>query len=112
MKLNDRVEDGVVILELCGKIIGGADAELFHQRLLEYVEQGKRNVIVDLGKVDWMNSGGLSLLITTYKFLNDNGGQLRLVNITKKIQSLLTITKLATIFESYESLGEAMKSFE
>ena len=93
MKLNGRVEDDVVILELYGKVTGGADAELFHQRLFEHVEQGRRNVIVDLGNVDWMNSGGLGLLIKAYKFLNDNDGQLRLVNVTRRIQSLLTITR-------------------
>ena len=112
MKLSDRVEGDVVILEPKGKIMGGPDASLLHDKLYEYIEQDRKKVIIDLAKVDWMNSTGLGILISGYTTLRNHDGQLKLVNVTEKIHSLLTITKLVTVFEAYDSLDEAMKSFK
>lgn len=111
MKLSDRVEGDVVILEPKGKIMGGPDASLLHDKLYEYIEQNRKKVVIDLAKVDWMNSTGLGILISGYTTLRNHDGQLKLVNVTEKIHSLLTITKLVTVFEAYDSLDEAMKSF-
>ncbi len=112
MKLSDRVEGDVVILEPKGKIMGGPDASLLHDKLYEYIEKDRKKVIIDLAKVDWMNSTGLGILISGYTTLRNHDGQLKLVNVTEKIHSLLTITKLVTVFEAYDSLDEAMKSFK
>jgi len=112
MKLSDRVEGDVVILEPKGKIMGGPDASLLHDKLYEYIEQDRKKVVIDLAKVDWMNSTGLGILISGYTTLRNHDGQLKLVNVTEKIHSLLTITKLVTVFEAYDSLDEAMKSFK
>ncbi|MCK4574453.1 MAG: STAS domain-containing protein [candidate division Zixibacteria bacterium] len=112
MRLTDRELDGVVILEPKGKIMGGPDASLLHDKLYEYIEHDKKQVIIDLGQVDWMNSTGLGILISGYTTLRNSGGELKLANVTDKIQSLLTITKLVTVFDSYDNLEQAIKSFE
>ena len=112
MKLSDREQSGVVILEPKGKIMGGPDASLLHDKLHEYIDQGKKNVVVDLGKVDWMNSTGLGILISGYTTLRNHDGVLKLANVTDKIQSLLTITKLVTVFEAFDSIEEAINSFQ
>lgn len=112
MRLSDRVQDGVVILEPKGKIMGGPDASLLHDKLYEYIEQDKKRVIIDLAQVDWMNSTGLGILISGYTTLRNSQGELKLVNVTEKIQSLLTITKLVTVFEAYDSIDEAIRSFK
>jgi anti-sigma B factor antagonist len=112
MKLSDRLEGDVVILEPKGKIMGGPDASLLQDRLYEYLKRDTTKVIIDLGKVDWMNSTGLGILISGYTTLRNNNGQLRLVNVTQKIQSLLTITKLISVFESHDTIEEALQSFE
>mgnify|MGYP006373976735 FL=1 len=112
MKLSDREIDGIVILEPKGKIMGGPDASLLHDRLHEYIERNKRKVVIDLAQVDWMNSTGLGILISSYTTLLNNNGQLKLANVTEKIQSLLTITKLVTVFETYESVDEAVRSLK
>jgi anti-sigma B factor antagonist len=112
MKLTDRLEGDIVILEPKGKIMGGPDASLLHDKLYEYIEQNRKKVIIDLGKVDWMNSTGLGILISGYTTLRNHEGQLKLVNVTEKIHSLLTITKLVTVFEAYDSVEEAMRSFK
>ncbi len=111
MKLNDRVQEGIVILEPKGKIMGGPDASLLSDKLYEYIKQSKKKVVIDLAKVDWMNSTGLGILISGYTTLRNNEGTLKLANVTEKIQSLLTITKLITVFESYDSVDDAINSF-
>jgi anti-sigma B factor antagonist len=111
MKLSDRIQDDVVILEPKGKIMGGPDASLLQEKLYEYIEQNRKQVVVDLAKVDWMNSTGLGILISGYTSLRNNEGQLKLANVTDKIQSLLTITKLVTVFETYDTVDEAIASF-
>lgn len=112
MKLTDRVQNGVVILEPMGKIMGGPDASLLHDRLYDYIKQDKKRVVIDLAQVDWMNSTGLGILISGYTTLRNNEGQLKLANVTDKIQSLLTITKLVSVFEAFDSVEDAIKSFK
>ncbi len=111
MKLSDYEKDGVFILEPKGKIMGGPDATLLHEKLHECIDQGKKKVIINLSGVDWMNSTGLGILISGLTTLRNNDGELKLANVTDKIQSLLTITKLVTVFEAYDSIEEALKSF-
>lgn len=112
MKLSTKEVSGVVILEPKGKIMGGPDATLLHEQLHDVVKQNKRKVIIDLAKVDWMNSTGLGILISGLTTLRNNNGELKLSNVTEKIQSLLTITKLITVFECYDTVDEAVASFK
>ena len=111
MKLNHREENGIVVIEPKGKIMGGPESTELHDLLHDLIEQGKLKVIIDLGKVDWMNSTGLGLLISGLTTLRKSEGELKLANVTDKIQSLLTITKLVTIFKSYDTIEEAIQSF-
>lgn len=112
MKLTDRVQDGVVILEPKGKIMGGPDASLLKDKLMEYIDKDQKRIVIDLGQVDWMNSTGLGILISGYSTLRSNEGHLKLANVTEKIQSLLVITKLVSVFESHDSVAEAIESFQ
>jgi anti-sigma B factor antagonist len=112
MKLTSREENGVEILEPKGKIMGGPDATMLHDYLHELISNNKKKVVIDLSKVEWMNSTGLGILISGLTTLRNNGGELKLANVTDKIQSLLTITKLITVFESYDTIEDAVKSFK
>lgn len=112
MKLSDRVENEIVILEPKGKIMGGPDASLLNEKIHEYIENNRKDVVIDLSKVEWMNSTGLGILISGYTRLRNHQGVLKLANVTDKIQSLLTITKLVTVFETFDSVDEAIKSFK
>jgi anti-sigma B factor antagonist len=111
LKLSHREEDGVMILEPKGKIMGGPDAAMLHDKLHEFIKENQKKVVIDLSKVDWMNSTGLGILISGLTTMRNNGGELKLANVTEKIESLLTITKLITVFESYDSLEDAITSF-
>ncbi|MBU2652563.1 MAG: STAS domain-containing protein, partial [Bacteroidetes bacterium] len=72
--MSDREQDGVVILEPKGKIMGGPDASLLKDKLHEIIEKGQKNVVIDLAKVDWMNSTGLGILISSYTTLRNSQG--------------------------------------
>lgn len=111
MKLTDREQDGIVILEPKGKIMGGPDASLLQDKLYEFIEKDKKKVIIDLAQVEWMNSTGLGILISGLTTLKNNNGKLKLANVTEKIHSLLVITKLVTVFEAYDTIDEAISSF-
>jgi len=112
MKLTDRLQDEVVILEPKGKIMGGPDASLLQDKLYECIEKKQTKVVVDLAGVEWMNSTGLGILISGYTTLRNHSGELKLANVTDKIQSLLTITKLVTVFDAHDSIEDAIKAFD
>jgi anti-sigma B factor antagonist len=92
--------------------MGGPDGSKLHDSLHELKEAGKTNVVVDLSKVKFMNSSGLGMLISATTTMRNAGGDLRLASVADRIQSLLVITKLITVFKHFESVEEAAKSFE
>ena len=110
MKFEDSLLDDIVVMDVSGKIMGGEETTMFHGRLHEYINQNKKNIVVDLSKVDWVNSVGLGMLISALTTVKNAGGRLVLANITK-IESILTITRLISVFEHYDSRDEALKSF-
>lgn len=111
MKMNVNEHQGAIVFELKGKIMGGPDAVIFHDTLKEYLAKGHKNLVIDLKKVDWMNSSGLGILISGLTTVKNAGGHLKLARVTEKIESLLMITKLVTVFESYNSVEDALLSF-
>jgi anti-sigma B factor antagonist len=111
MKINALEKNGVTILELKGNIMGGEDDTAYYNKLHELIEQGRKNVVIDLGKVEWINSRGLGILIAGLTTMRNNDGQLKLANVTEKVESLLTMTRLITAFENYDSVDEAVASF-
>lgn len=111
MKFSYREEDDVTIVEPQGKIMGGPDARLLHERLYELIDQGKKKVVIDLFRVNWMNSSGLGILIGSLISLRNNGGNLKLARATERIKNLLQITKLDAVFDSYDTVEEAIESF-
>ncbi len=111
MKIKTTEKYEAVVIELKGNVMGGDDTKDFNELLHKYIDEGKKNVIVDLHDVKFMNSSGLGMLIGGLTTMKKAEGSLKLANVTDKIQSLLVITKLITIFESYNSVDEAAKSF-
>ncbi len=101
-----------VVLTLKGNVMGGPDGAKLHDSLHEMKEGGKKNVVVDLGRTSFMNSSGLGMLISGLTTMRNAGGDLRLANVADRIQSLLVVTKLITVFKHYDSVDEAVRSFE
>jgi anti-sigma B factor antagonist len=110
MKFEDHLDGNVVVLEVSGKIMGGEETTMFHGKIHEYINHNKKNFIIDLAKVDWMNSIGLGMLISAMTTVKNAGGKLALANIDK-IESILTITRLISVFDHYDSRDDALKAF-
>lgn len=111
MKIKERTRDGVVILELHGKLMGGPDAAAFNDTLKTLLHEGYKNVLVDLGRINWVNSTGLGILISGYSTVKKSGGDLKLLNVSDRIESIFMVSKLHTVFTSFEDEDEAVGSF-
>ena len=111
MKQKYHEQYNAVVIELKGNVMGGDDTKEFNELLHKILDEGKKNVVVDLSEVKFMNSSGLGMLIGGLTTMKKGNGTLKLARTTDKIESLLVITKLSTIFESFESVEEAIKSF-
>jgi anti-sigma B factor antagonist len=111
LKINQREIDGAVVLDLNGKLTGGPDAETFREVFKSLIDQDKKNIIVNLEKVSWINSTGLGILISGYTSVRRGGGDLVVIHASDRIESILYVTKLNLLFKSFESEEEAVKSF-
>jgi anti-sigma B factor antagonist len=111
MKIGQREIGDVVVLDVDGRIMGGPDSEVFQETIKGLIAGGKRKVLVNLEGVNWINSTGLGILIAGFTELQRSDGKLKLVNVSDRIESLLAVTKLSTIFESFRREDEAIRSF-
>ena len=112
MKVKTHEKYGAVVIELKGNVMGGDDTKEFNELLHKLIDENKKNIVVDLGSVKFMNSSGLGMLIGGLTTVKKSDGQLKLANVTDKIESLLIITKLITIFEFHDSVDKAVESFK
>ena len=111
MKFTDSIKDDVVVFEVSGKIMGGEETTMFHGRIHEYITQNKKKFLIDLTKVEWMNSIGLGMLISALTTTKNSGGRLVLANITT-IKSVLTITRLINVFEHFDTQADAFAALK
>jgi anti-sigma B factor antagonist len=111
MKLSSKETDGITVIELHGSVLGGPDATALNEMLHGLTEKRKKKIVVDLSGVESMNSSGLSMLITGLTTMKNAGGDLKIAAASKKIESLLTITKLSTVFELFPTVRTAIASF-
>ena len=111
--MNFAVEEryNAVVIKFKGNVMGGPDGARLHDTLHTLREEGKRNIIVDLGRVSFMNSSGLGMLISAMTTMRNADGDLRLANAADRIQSLLIVTRLITVFQHYDSVDEAVESY-
>jgi len=107
LKISQRELQGAVVLELQGKLTGGPEAEQIRGSFKDLVNDGKKFIIVDLKKVEWINSTGLGILISGYTSVRKAGGDLVLCNVGDRIDSILYVTKLNLLFHAFESEADA-----
>jgi anti-sigma B factor antagonist len=112
MTIAERTIGDVVIVDVSGKItLGDGGDAVLKDKMRSLVHQGHRKLLLNLGDVSYVDSAGLGEIVQSYATVNKNGGQLKLLNVTKRIKDLLSITKLLTVFETYDSEAEAVTSF-
>lgn len=112
MSIKEKMRDDIAVLTLKGKLMGGSETTAVHTKVKELVERGTSKVVIDLGKVSWMNSSGLGALMGAMTSLRNANGDLKLARVTEKVKSLFMITKLITIFGTYDSVDEAVEAFQ
>jgi anti-sigma B factor antagonist len=111
MQIEERAVGDVVVLDLKGKITLGEGDELLKDKVNSLVNQGHKKIVLNLADVPYIDSAGLGEVVRTYTTVSRQGGSLKLLNLTKRITDLLSITKLLTVFETFESENEAVRSF-
>jgi len=111
MSIKEEMKAGVAILELKGKLMGGDETTEVHKRVKELVANDVKKVVIDLGHVAWMNSTGLGVLMSSLTTMKNSEGELKLARATEKVKSLFMVTKLITIFETFDTVEDAVDSF-
>ena len=107
----EKLVFGVIVLSLRGKIVLGEESGAFREHLKRLIEEWRTRIVLDLAEVNYLDSVGLSSLVASYTSARKQGGDLKLLQLTKKIHNLLQITRLSTVFEVYNTLDEAVRSF-
>jgi anti-sigma B factor antagonist len=111
MKIAERHTGDVTILDLDGKMTLGEGDELLKDKVNSLVSQGRKQLIFNLASVPYVDSAGLGEIVRTYTTVSRQGGSLKLLGLTKRIEDLLSITKLLTIFDTYDTEADAVRSF-
>ncbi len=111
MQINEQRQGDVAVIALKGKLMGGPETQAIHEKIKELAENKVSKVVIDLGKVKWMNSSGLGAIMGSLTTMKSSGGDLKLANVTDKVKSLFMITKLVTLFDTHDSVDAAVDAF-
>ena len=111
MQIEERTVDGVTVLDLKGKMTLGEGDELLKDKVNSLMNQGRTKILLNLEGVPYIDSAGLGEIVRTYTTVSRQSGTMKLVNLTKRITDLLAITKLLTVFETFDNESEAIKSY-
>ena len=112
MQISERIVDSVVIVDVSGKVtLGDGGDAILKDKMGSLIQQGNKKILLNLGDVSYVDSAGLGEIVQAYATVKKSGGALKLLNTTKRIKDLLSITKLLTIFECHDNEAEAVKSF-
>ena len=111
MEITERIVDTITILDISGKLTSGEGAQMLKDKSESLVFQGLKKVIVNLADVPYIDSGGLGQLVACYTTLAKAGGRLKLLNVGKRNHDLLSITKLVSVFDTFDTEREAIESY-
>ena len=111
MKLNTRQVDGITVLDLSGRITLGEGSVQLRDAVRDLLAKGSKNILLNLADVNYIDSSGIGELVSAYTTVRNQGGELKLLNLTKKVHDLLQITKLYTVFDVKDDEATAVKAF-
>lgn len=111
MRIDQRTVNGVTVLDLHGKITIGEGSVEVRIKVRDLLEKGVKKILLNMGDVSYVDSSGIGELVSCYTRVSNQGGQLKLLNLTKKLEELLAITKLLTVFDTFSDEGKAVNSF-
>ncbi len=111
MNIKQKLIGDVMVLNLSGKIMGGPDHEKFQSEVRALIAEGHVDILLNMSKVSWVNSTGLGILVSAFHTLKKNGGQLKICEVSDRIDNILNVTQLKLVFETFDKCDEAMASF-
>ena len=111
MKASTRQVDGVTIVDLSGRITLGEGSVVLRDSIKDLLSKGQKKILLNLGDVSYIDSSGIGELVSAFTSVRNQGGELKLLHLTKKVHDLLQITKLYTVFDVQEDEANAIKSF-
>lgn len=112
LNIKERQAGDVIVLDLDGKITIGEGSVALRSAVRRLVEENKKKILLNLAGVGYVDSSGIGELVSSFSSVSREGGQLKLLNLTQKIQDLLAITKLLTVFDVYEDESSAVSAFK
>ncbi len=112
MKLKENIREGVAVVSVSGKMMGGPDQQVCHDRIKELIDDNMPWVVLDMGKVEWLNSSGLGLLMGCLTSCRNAGGDLVVAQAAKKVNSLFMLTQVVKIFDTFETVDEAFDAMK
>lgn len=111
LKITDRTMDGVVVVELEGRIVLGEESNALREKVKSLLAAGQKKIVLNMNNVTYIDSSGLGTLVASHTSARAQGASLRLSNLGSKFQEILQVTKLVTVFEVYPSEATAIASF-
>ena len=112
LNINERQAGDVTVLDMDGRITIGEGSVALRTAVRRLLEEGKKKILLNMGGIGYIDSSGIGELVSSFTAINKESGQLKMLNLTQKLQDLLAITKLLTVFDVYESEEEALNSFK
>jgi anti-sigma B factor antagonist len=112
LKATSRQVDGVTILDMSGRVTLGEGSVVLRDTIRDILGKGNKKILLNLGDVTYIDSSGIGELVSAFTAVRKEGGELKLLNLTKKVHDLLQITKLYTVFDVKDDEASAVKSFE
>jgi anti-sigma B factor antagonist len=112
MKITNREVDHVTILDISGRIVLGDETEALRRSVRELIAKDKKKIVLNLAGIDYIDSSGVGELVASFTAVRNSGGELKLLNLTQKVQDVLNVTKLYTVFDIKDDEFKAVKSFD
>jgi anti-sigma B factor antagonist len=112
LDIKERQAGDVTVLDMDGKVTIGEGSVALRTAIRRLLEEGKKKILLNLAGVGYIDSSGIGELVSSYTAIGKDGGQLKLLKLTQKLQDLLAITKLLTVFDVYDSEAEALNSYK
>ncbi len=112
MKATTRQVDSITVIDVSGRITLGEGCTQLRQLIRDLLGKGSKNILVNLADVTYIDSSGIGELVSAFTAVSNQGGQLKLLNLTKKVHDLLQITKLYTVFDVHDDEAKAISSFD
>ncbi|MDW7680953.1 MAG: STAS domain-containing protein [bacterium] len=112
MAVKEKIIDDIAVIEISGKLMAGDEIQNLHHKVKTIINKGIKKAVIDLSKVKWINSQGLGALISCLTSVQKAEGVLKIAGATEKVNSLFMMTKLITVFDSYDTVDHAIASFK